>query len=80
MKIYFTIPVNWVKDLVWDNHINLSLNKTQFYRCYYTLNDSAWINGVPIENFEPNFCAPIGDTFPARENCFICRLAFYSGK
>lgn len=79
-EVYFTIPTIWVHDLTWDNHVNRSLNKNQMYRCYWTQNPAAWNNGTPNENFTPNFKVPIGNIFPAEENCFICYLAYYSGE
>lgn len=79
-KQYFVIPVNWVQDLRWTNHINLSLNRCQYYRCYWTLDPAAWINNVPRNDFRPNFAVPIRNEFPSQENCYICRLAHYNGK
>lgn len=77
---YFVIPVNWVKDLSWENHVNRSLNRNQFHGCYYTTKAEAWKNGAPDNNFVPNFLAPVGNAFPSEENCFVCRLAHYAGK
>lgn len=77
---FFIIPSTWVMDLVWENHVNRSLNKNQFYRCYWTSNQVAWINGVPDRSFRPDFMAPIGTIFPSDENCYICRLSDYAGK
>lgn len=80
IRKYLIIPVNWVKDLSWEKHVNRSLNRNQFYRCFYSTKEEAWKDGVPDNNFIPNFLAPIGTTFPTEENCFVCRLAHYDGK
>lgn len=79
------LPASWIYEVEdhFEKFMNKSINSTQWFLCYYTDKNSAFINGCPDEKFEPDFDKNIinkinpGESF---DGCFLGRLTQFKRK
>lgn len=52
----FIVPTHWIRDdpKHHEKHMNNGLNGSQRYRCFYTNDPSAFVDGIPKTGYEPN--------------------------
>lgn len=85
LKKYAILPADWIKgiDDQFEKFVNNSINSSQKFLCFYTTNETAFINGEPDSNFEANFNLPLVTEINADgsfEGCFYGRLKHFNGK
>lgn len=84
LKRNVVLPATWIKNV--ENHfekfINLSINRSQWFLCYYTNDDAAFIDGKPDEKFKANFKLPMIqiDTDGPFNGCFLGKLKHFNGE
>lgn len=86
LKKYTIVPSKWVFDI--GNHfekfINSSLNKNQWFLCYFTTRRDAFDDDHrPICDYVPDFDRDVLTNIDADgdfDGCFMCKLVFFSRK
>lgn len=75
---HVVVPYTWIKGIgkQLEKFINLSLNRTQKFLCFYTTNETAFIDGCPDKYYEPDFTKMVDNTNPdgSFDGCFIVKL------
>lgn len=81
---HVVVPYTWIKGIgkQFEKFVNVSLNRTQNFLCYYTTNDDAFIDGCPNQNFQPDFNTMVDQINPdgSFDGCFIAKLKRYKSE
>lgn len=85
LKRNVVLPASWILNVEdhYEKFINLSINRSQWFLCYYTNNDAAFVDGKPDEKFEVNFKLPmiqIANTADPFNGCFLGKLKHFNSK
>lgn len=74
------VPAYWINDIAehFEKFVNKSLNTNQWFLCYYTNDNAAFINGQPNKDYEPDFGRQmVNDISGAFDGCFLCKLVHF---
>lgn len=79
LKKNVVLPATWICDI--GNHfekfMNRSINSSQWFLCYYTTNNAAFVDGCPKKDFSPDFDSPVIGEINANDSfdgCFYGKL------
>lgn len=78
----FVVPVKWLFEIKknWEKITNYGINTNQIFLAYHTdLPEAHDENGIPKNDFHPNFDARGPQTCPCIEMCFHVKLLKYKG-
>lgn len=85
LKKNVIIPIQWINDVGkhLEKFIYNGLNKNQWFLCYYTTKEDAFIDDRPNENYAPDFDLALvtkvnqNDEF---DGCFVGKLVHFHRK
>lgn len=81
---HFVIPATWINGIEnqMEKFVNVSLNKSQKFLCFYTTNDAAFIDGRPDTTFVPDFSTMVDEVNVdgSFNGCFYGNLKQYKCK
>lgn len=81
LKNHVVLPATWIRGIgkQIEKFVNLSLNKSQPFLCYYTTNPAAFADGRPDQCYVPDFSKMVDKVNPdgSFDGCFIGKLKQY---
>lgn len=81
---HVVVPAAWIKgiDRQFEKFVNLSLNKSQVFLCFYTTHEVAFVDGRPNGSFEPDFSKMVThiNADGSFNGTFHCQLKQYKCK
>lgn len=81
---HFVVPATWIDGISrqMEKFVNISLNKSQVFLVYYTTDATAFVDGRPDTNFDPDFSKMVTDLNAdgSYDGCFYGTLKQYKCK
>lgn len=73
LKRNVVLPATWIHEIGshFEKFMNRSINSSQWYLCYYTTNNNAFVNGRPNDEFLPDFDSDIITEINANESLMV---------
>lgn len=78
---HFVLPASWIKGIgkQIEKFVNISLNQSQIFLCYYTTKNEAFIDGCPDARFKADFSTMVKkiNADGSFDGCFYGNLKQY---
>jgi hypothetical protein len=71
VRDYKIFPMQWIYDLKFERIVNYTINSGHKYRCFYSNQPQALVNGEPSNEYAADFNLPLQNQFGLGEACYF---------